>query len=404
MNIAYLCDFSPLDPYMYSGGNRRIHDALVKHVGEVTILPRDWGLAEPVRQAIRRLPDSAARRLRWRAHLALSSVIARRVEAELARARYDVLFCAYSFHALLGVTVPPGTVTAFASDATHTVYRNSAIGAAYSSKFPGGRAFDGWVERCEARVYGGADLLFWPSRWLKTEADALYGLTPEQSLMVPWGAGLGRVPRAAYTPLCPGAPVRLLLIGRDWFGKGGPIAFDTMKVLRARGVDARLTVIGCIPPEFHRSEWMTIHPSLDRTDPEQARIFEDAFDEAHFLVQPSFESYGFAFCEASAYGLPALCLDVGGVPVFDGENGHALPRESTPDQFADVIESYLRDPQAHEELSRSARDTFEARLNWDAWGQTVGQHLRDALVAQRATPEAPPEAAGFVPSGGLSGG
>lgn len=368
---------------MYSGGNKRIHDALVKHVGDVTILPRDWGLAEPVRQAIRRLPDSVSLRLRWRTHLALSRIIARRVEAELTRARYDVLFCAYSFHALQGVNVPPGTVTAFASDATHTVYRNSELGAAYGSKFPGGRAFDGWVERCEARVYGSTDLLFWPSRWLKTEADALYGLTSEQSLMVPWGAGLSRAPRAAYTPLCAGAPVRLLLIGRDWFGKGGPIAFDTLKVLRARGVDARLTVIGCIPPEFHRNEWMTIHPSLDKTDPEQAQIFEAAFDEAHFLMQPSLESYGFAFCEASAYGLPALCLDVGGVPVFNGENGHALPRESTPAQFADVIETYLRDPQAHEDLSRSARETFEARLNWDAWGQVVGQHLRDAIVAQR---------------------
>ncbi|MDO6586309.1 glycosyltransferase family 4 protein [Salipiger sp. 1_MG-2023] len=384
LNIAYLCDYSPLDPYMYSGGNRRIHDALSRHVGDVTILSQGWGLAEPVRRAIRRLPDSAARRLRWRAHLALAPLISRRVEAELAEGRFDVLFCAYSFHSLLNVSVPPGCVTAFASDATHTIYRTSDIGAAYPSKFPGGRAFDGWVERCEARVYRSVDRLFWPSRWLKAEADALYGLAEEKSLMVPWGAGLGPMPRPAVRPLCRGQPLRLLLIGRDWFGKGGPIAFDTMKALRARGIDARLTVIGCIPPEFHRNEWVTIHPSLDKTRADEARIFEDAFDEAHFLVQPSMESYGFAFCEASAYGLPALCLDVGGVPVFDGENGHALPKGSTPEQFADVIEGYLNDPGAHAALSKSAREIFEARLNWDAWGQSVGAELRAALSEQRS--------------------
>ncbi|MBN9886174.1 glycosyltransferase family 4 protein [Pelagibaca abyssi] len=381
LNIAYLCDFSPLDRNMYSGGNARIYEALRKHAGEVTILSNGWGLAEPVRQAIRHTPEAAALRLRWRAHLALAPVVARTVRAELLRGEYDVLFCAYSFHSMCHIVPPYPMVTAFTSDATQTIYRNSEIGQAHPSKFPGGRLFDDRVERCEGQVFRRADLLFWPSRWLKEAADDRYGLDPSNSLLVPWGAGIAPPPPPEPTPIGRDRPVELLLVGRDWFAKGGPIAFDTMQALRARGIDARLTVIGCVPPEVHCNDFVTVHPQLDKSVPEEAAIFARAFAEAHFLVQPSYESYGFAFCEASAHGLPALCLAVGGVPVRDGVNGHALPQGSVPEDFAGLIETYLDTPDAYASLSRSARREYEEYLNWDAWGRTVARHLRARVAA-----------------------
>ncbi|MCA0962660.1 glycosyltransferase family 4 protein [Salipiger bermudensis] len=398
LKIAYLCDFSPLDRFMYSGGNAHMYRALQRHAGEVTILSRSWGLAEPVRRGIARLSDPMQMRLRWRAHLALAPVIARKVRAELSHARYDVLFGTYAFHALHRVTPPYPLVTAFSSDATQTIYRNSEIGSQFGSKYPGGRAFDAWVERCEAEVFNSTDLMFWPSEWLKSGADARYGLDPERSLMVPWGAGIRTAPEVSPAPFGRGLPVRLLLIGRDWFAKGGPTAFDTMTLLRARGVDARLTVIGCQPPECHRNEWVTVHPQLDKGMPDEMAVFERVFAEAHFLVQPSYESYGFAFCEASAYKLPSLCLNVGGVPVRDGVNGHALPPESGPPDFAAMIERYLEAPDEYLALARSARQEFEDHLNWDAWGRTVAAHLR-AGVARLHGKGAERDAEGDIASG-----
>lgn len=175
LKIAYLCDFSPLDRMMYSGGNAHMYRALQRHAGEVTILSSGWGMAEPARRAISQLPDAMQMRLRWRAHLALAPVIARKLRAELSAARYDVLFGTYSFHSLHRLTPPAPLVTAFSSDATQTIYRASEIGAQYRSKYPGGRALDAWVARCEAAVFGRTDLLFWPSQWLKDAADARYG-------------------------------------------------------------------------------------------------------------------------------------------------------------------------------------------------------------------------------------
>jgi len=78
--------------------------------------------------------------------------------------------------------------------------------------------------------------------------------------------------------------------------------------------------------------------------------FQTLFLNAHFLINPSFESFGFAYCEASAYGLPALAFRVGGVPVRDGVNGHALPLGSQATDFADVIAEYVANPSAHTAL------------------------------------------------------
>jgi glycosyltransferase involved in cell wall biosynthesis len=99
--------------------------------------------------------------------------------------------------------------------------------------------------------------------------------------------------------------------------------------------------------------------------------------QAHFLVQPSFESYGFAFCEASAYGLPSLGLRIGGVPIVEGVNGHALPAGSTAQDFTRLIKTYLDAPDDYARLRETARTEFEEHLNWDAWGRRVKARLRD---------------------------
>ncbi|MBV6636473.1 MAG: glycosyltransferase, partial [Mameliella sp.] len=103
----------------------------------------------------------------------------------------------------------------------------------------------------------------------------------------------------------------------------------------------------------------------------------------HFMVMPSFESYGFAFCEAAAHGLPALCLRVGGVPVRDGITGHALPPGAEAADFARNILSYLDAPDSYARLSRAARAEYEARLNWDAWGRRTATLLHEAVARKR---------------------
>lgn len=380
LKIAYLCDQSPEDRHSYSGGNARLLASLRDHVGDVTVLGSDWHAAQPARQVIEALPDSLTIRARWRAHLALGPVIARGVADELRRARYDVVFCAYSFQSLHRLRLPYPMVTAYTSDATPTVYKCSEVGEAFGSFLKVSRLIDPLILRAERQVFQATDLLLWPSEWLKRQADPLYGLDPDRSLVVPWGANIADPgPPVAPPRLEQGAPLELLVLGRDWFAKGGPVAFDTMKALRAAGHDARLTVIGCTPPDFHRTDHVTVHPHLDKSKPDERAIFDACLRSAHFMVMASVESYGFAFCEASAHGLPSLCLNVGRVPVREGVNGHAVaPGGDTVAQFSDLIHGYLKDPATYDALRATTRREYETRLNWASWGERVRAELESA--------------------------
>ena len=380
LKIAYLCDFDPRDPGSYSGGNARLLAALEAHAGPVDILPRDWGLAEPLRRAVLAAPEAMSIRARWRLHLMLSRLVNRPVQHALAAGNHDVLFGAYSFHSLHRLHPPRPLVTAYTSDATPTTYKHSPIGQSFGSWFSPARMVDPLIEAAERRTFRALDLALWPSDWLTGAVNARYGLDPGRSVTVPWGANVPDPgPLGEVNPLAPGAPVEILLVGRDWTAKGGWTTAAAVAALRAGGIDARLTVVGCTPPPEIDRAGLTVHPHLDKSDPAQMAIFQSCFRKAHFLMMPSMESYGFAFCEASAYGLPSLCLNVGGVPVWDGLNGHALPQGSGAEDFAAIVRRYVDAPEAHAALRHGARRIYEERLNWDAWGKRVASLLQDRV-------------------------
>ncbi|MWD30007.1 glycosyltransferase, partial [Aquicoccus sp. SCR17] len=197
LRIAYLCDRDPNDPNLYSGGNRRIRDALQAHAGEVTVLPQDWGALDWLRRGVEALPDALSIRLRWRLHFALAPLIARRVNRELERRPPDIVFGAYALHALAGIRPPPGTLTVFTSDATPTTYRQSEIGESFGSFLSASRLLDPALTRAEARALARADLLLWPTSWLDRAARAAYALPEGGTRVIPWGANVPRPATAA---------------------------------------------------------------------------------------------------------------------------------------------------------------------------------------------------------------
>ena len=380
MKIAYLCDISPHEAWSYSSGNARIFNALKSQGAELEIIDNNWHHLEIIRKMIHKMPVSINWRLRWRLHLLFSRIISKTVTAELEKSRYDALFCPYSFQSLASIRLPYPMLRVFTSDATPTAYKRSEIGASFGSFLSISRLLDPAILRAETRIFRANDLNIWPSEWQKEQADRIYGLSDDQSHVIPWGANIS-VPDLDFSG--PPAPskgnVRMLLVGRDWFAKGGPLVFETLQKLRANGINAHLTVIGCTPPEFHCSEDMTIFPSLDKTKKDEMAQFEKQYRNAHFLVMPSFESYGFAFCEASAYGLPSIGLRVGGVPIAEGINGHALPANSGPQNFSDCITSYLGRANKYKALRVSSRQYFEATLNWGAWGRSTIDPMKSRL-------------------------
>ncbi|MDP5335554.1 MAG: glycosyltransferase family 4 protein [Paracoccaceae bacterium] len=390
LKIGYLCDFDPRDPGPYSGGNQRIFNALSANVDQISILDTSWGIAEPVSRRIGKMSHDVQLRLRWRAQLALSPVIARHIERQIAKSDINVLFCAYSFQSLAAVRLPQGVISAFTCDATPTIYKQSPVGQSFKSFFSASRLMDPLITAAERATFRRTDLLLWASDWLNDAAISLYGLTPDQSKVLNWGANIPP-PEAERTSLAiaTGQPLRLLFVGRDWVAKGGPTTVALLRCLRQRGVDARLSVVGTTPPPEDLDPAIEVYPYLDKSDPEQLAIFTHLFRTAHFMVMLSFESYGFAYCEASAYGVPSLALRVAGVPVEEGVNGHRFDTGTDPETLADRIMHYLSDPAAYAALRSSSRAFYEDRLNWDAWGRHAADLLRGKLLQhQTANPTA----------------
>lgn len=384
LKIAYLCDITPLDPNLYSGGNARMYQALKHHAGEVTIVSNSWHLAEGLRRLMHALPEALNLRMRWRLHLLLGRIIARGLRREMKRGDFDVLFCAYSIQSLAGLGKLPDVVTAFTTDATPTTYKRSIVGQSFGSFLSASRHMDPWIAKQEDRILHQTDLLLLPTNWLRDGISEAFAVPKEQMHVIPWGANIGDVDVVENSDeLSVDRPVELLFVGRDWHAKGGPIALDVLSTLIARGQKARLTILGCEPEGLTSDDKIRIIGPLDKSIPEDMAAFEAHFRSAHFLINPAFESYGFAYCEAAAHALPSLSLRVGGVPVRDGINGHALPVSSDGDAFADVIATYVKEPAKYAALRKSSRKEYEDHLNWDAWGQAVAAHLRRAVDAQR---------------------
>jgi glycosyltransferase involved in cell wall biosynthesis len=175
---------------------------------------------------------------------------------------------------------------------------------------------------------------------------------------------------------------RLLFVGVDWQRKGGEIAFETLLKLEEFGIKAELIVCGCIPPRQFSHKRMTVIPYLYKSDEKQRAQLEQLYITSDFFLLPTrSESYGMVFAEASAFGLPSITADTGGVPevVRNGENGFVLPYSARGAEYAEVIARLYRDDRRYAALVRSSRAAFDERLSWDAWGIAVTKMITELL-------------------------
>lgn len=239
-----------------------------------------------------------------------------------------------------------------------------------------------------------ARLVLHPSEWAAQATIEQYHADPQKVLVVPFGANFDAAPpievvqKRKKSDRC-----KLLFVGVDWERKGGEIAFETLLRLEEMGIQADLIVCGCVPPRGFSHERLTIIPYLNKNDESQRREFEQLFETADFFFLPTrSECYGMVFCEASAYGLPIITTNTGGVSgaVREGENGFMLPPEAGGTEYAALIAKIYQDDLRYAELVRSSRAAFDARLNWDAWGITMQKLIAEILEPKKSLVGAQP--------------
>ena len=378
LRIAFLTIFDPLNRCSGSGSFFYMVQSLQKHCGEVICIgpihvkERLFGTA---------LNKGALLLLRIRFPYYISFLLARRY-ARIATRRLHTIPCDI-------IVAPFGTMsTAFLETNKPLVLIEDATFALLHNYYP---HYSNLLNRSildahtiTSRAFKQATLLIFSSTWAAQSAIEDYGIAQEKIHVIPFGANIEHVPdqqaviKAQKSQCC-----KLLFVGVDWWRKGGDIAFETLLSLEKLGIDAQLTVCGCRPPRTLTHKHLQVIPFLDNNDPAQRKALTNLYMQSDFLLLPTrSDCTPFVFCEANAFGLPVITTDTGGVidVIQHGTNGFVLPYSARGDAYAEVIAQAYQDKQAFAVLHRTSRATFDAYLNWDAWGISMHSLFQQYLA------------------------
>jgi len=220
------------------------------------------------------------------------------------------------------------------------------------------------MDRCSFAIYS--------SNWAARTVKNFYKITGDKVQIIEFGANLpvdhdiNDIVRFTDERLSLKKPECILLfIGVDWERKGGALAFEAARLLNERGIKTVLKVAGCDAPEASFVERLGF---ISKHTPEGQLRIKNLLATSTFLILPTrAEASAIVYCEAAAYGLPALSTKTGGVEdyVIDSQTGYCLPLEATGSAYADLIAKTCAEPETYRRLSLGAFERYKQILNWD---------------------------------------
>ena len=174
-----------------------------------------------------------------------------------------------------------------------------------------------------------------------------------------------------YTINCNSHSHILLSVGAISPRKGHAYTIEMFNLLRKRGINARLRIIGSLADSAYYALLqqkitdspykadITLEVNLPRED------LLKAYADAHlFVLHSREESQGIVFAEAMATGLPVVATRVGGIPyvVADGKSGLLCPYADV-EAMTDMVERLMTDDAKWQQYSDSAR-LIAKGFNW----------------------------------------
>jgi glycosyltransferase involved in cell wall biosynthesis len=365
--ILFLSSFDPADRKKLSGVSYFIYDTLIKDFETVDVL----GPVQ-IRGFLNSIIGRIVRKLPVRYNLEhsyfLAYLYARAFRKLLNSHSCDIILAprASSEIALLRTSIP---IFYYTDTTFHSLYN-------YYEWFSGFSALSVWEgNRIEKKALDNASACIFTSEWAAKSALNFYKIPQNKVHIIPWGPNLESIPlrdevlAQRQTDTC-----NLLFLGVEWQRKGGEIAFNAFRHLKNRGYKVKLTICGCIPPEQFQDNDMTVIPFINKNKPEAKQQFHQLMLSHHFLVLPTrAECYGVVFVEASAYGMPSVTTDTGGIGavVHNNVNGSRLPLSAGPEEYANFIEQVFYTENRYQSMSLATRDFFEQELHWDNFSRKL---------------------------------
>ncbi|MBP5416491.1 MAG: glycosyltransferase family 4 protein [Clostridiales bacterium] len=155
--------------------------------------------------------------------------------------------------------------------------------------------------------------------------------------------------------------VRILLVGRINKVKNIPVAAEAAGILRNKGIDATLTVVGEVEDKeeeakLRQYDFVKQLPFMGHED--LIKVYQDS---DIFLLPSKVETFGRVYTEAMSQGLPVLYSKGQGFDEVykDGEVGFSVPCDD-PEYIADRIEVIMREyGRISENCIRNVADFYE---------------------------------------------
>jgi glycosyltransferase involved in cell wall biosynthesis len=235
----------------------------------------------------------------------------------------------------------------------------------------------GFVRRridMQRRMYRRARGCCFESRWAAASAIEDYQVEDRKVHVVGVGPNhiVAPTDREWYPP-------RFLFVGKDWQRKNGDAVVRAFSRVREAHPDARLDLVGGIPPVS--ADGVTVHGMLRLSDAEGRRRLERLLQEATCFVLPSrHESSALAYLDAAHAGLPSIVSTAGGSEELVGLGGIGV--EPSDDSALLDAMTALSDPLVAQAMGAKAR--LHAQLyTWDAVAERLLRALRPDQAGQR---------------------
>lgn len=313
----------------------------------------------------------------WEKTIAVSRYYAKIIEQRLRGKHYDIIFAEKGSFciAYLDTKIP----VIYETDATF-----KAMEGYYPEFSPVSRDFSEGGNIVEKSALEKAALVIAVSQWAADSMMRDYGISGNKIEVITCPPNFDVIPPVSDVlkkkehDIC-----GLLFVGVDWERKGGDIAADAVDWLNREGIRAKLFICGCIPPrQYLRNSHIEVMGFLDKNTEEGGHKLQNVFLSSHFLILPTrAECFGQALAEASAFALPIITTNTGGIPsvVFDGQNGFLLDLNAKGSDFGKVIKELWEDTVRYDALRSSARKVFEERLSSKVWVESMRRAIEKAL-------------------------
>jgi len=232
----------------------------------------------------------------------------------------------------------------------------------------------------EKRALDNSTWVMLASDWAKECAVNYYKVPEGKCLIGKFGAN---VDTTEFRRKKETGTVNLLFVGVDWERKGGDIAVECVRELTKidKSRKYKLHLVGVMPPYQIHDENIFVYGFLNRNVPEQRTILTELREKADlFLLPTKAECAGIVFCESSAYGIPSVTYDTGGIGsyVINGENGYRMPMGSTGRDFANKIKAIMDDGELYQYMCGRCVELYRSDMNWNA----LGDHIRDTIYGR----------------------